>query len=77
MRELVCLLEEASAKAMLESLLPRVLDSRIRHRLLAFEGKQDLERQLTSKVRGYQNPCARFLVLRDQDSAPDCRAEKN
>lgn len=76
MRELVCLLEEESARAMLESLLPRVLDPSIRCRLIAFEGKQDLERQLTRKVRGYQNRSARFLVMRDQDSAPDCRQVK-
>ncbi len=76
MRELVCLLEEESARALLETLLPRVLDARIQCRLIAFEGKQDLERQLTRKVRGYQNRRARFLVMRDQDSAPDCRAVK-
>ncbi|MFO1494768.1 MAG: DUF4276 family protein [Lysobacterales bacterium] len=77
MRELVCLLEEESARAMLESLLPRVLDPSICCRLIAFEGKQDLEHQLTRKVRSYMNPQARFLVVRDQDSAPDCRQVKN
>lgn len=76
MRELVCLLEEPSARAMLDTLLPRVLDARIQPRLIAFEGKQDLERQLIRKIRHYQNPHARFLVLRDQDSAPDCRTVK-
>lgn len=72
MRELVLLLEERSAKAMLDALLPRILDPRIHARTIAFEGKQDLERQLPRKLRGYVNPAARFLVLRDQDSAPDC-----
>lgn len=76
MRELVCLMEEESARALLETLLPRVLDPRIQRRLIAFEGKQDLERQLIRKIRGYQNRRARFLVMRDQDSAPDCRAVK-
>ena len=46
MRELVFLLEEASAKAMLEGLLPRLIDHRIHVRLIAFEGKQDLEKKL-------------------------------
>ena len=41
MRELVFLLEEASAKAMLEGLVPRLLDDRIQVRLITFEGKQD------------------------------------
>ena len=77
MRELVCLLEETSARSMLEALLPRVLDARIQRRLIAFEGKQDLAKQLPGKLRGYLNPRARFLVLRDQDSAPDCRTVKS
>ena len=76
MKELVFLLEEASAKAMLESLLPRILHPDIHTRLIPFEGKQDLERQLTRRLRGYANPQARFIVLRDQDSAPDCRVVK-
>lgn len=76
MRELVFLLEETSARAMLESLLPRILHPDIRPRIIPFEGKQDLERQMLKKLRGYLNPQARFIVLRDQDSAPDCRAIK-
>ncbi len=77
MRELVFLLEEESAKAFLESLLPRILDNAIKTRLIAFEGKQDLEKQLTRKIRGYTNPNARFIVMRDQDSNPDCEAIKS
>jgi hypothetical protein len=76
MKELVFLLEEASAKAMLENLLPRLLHPDIRPRFIPFEGKQDLERQLLKRLRGYVNPQARFIVLRDQDSAPDCAALK-
>lgn len=77
MRELVFLLEEPSAKAMLESLLPRFLDSSIQFRLIPFEGKQDLEKQVVRKIRAYQNIDARFLVLRDQDSHPNCGDLKN
>ncbi|MDD5388925.1 MAG: DUF4276 family protein [Gallionellaceae bacterium] len=76
MKELVFLLEEASAKAMLESLLPRLLHRDIRPRFIPFDGKQDLERQMLKRLRGYVNPLARFIVLRDQDSAPDCMALK-
>jgi hypothetical protein len=43
MKELVFLLEEPSAKAMLESLLPRLLDEQIKFRLIPFKGKQDLQ----------------------------------
>lgn len=77
MKELVFLLEEPSAKAMLESLLPRLLDQDIQFRCIPFEGKQDLEKQLVRKIRAYQNTQARFIVMRDQDSNPDCTAIKS
>jgi hypothetical protein len=76
MKELVFLLEEESAKAMLQGLLPRVLDPQVQPRLMVFEGKQDLEKQMVRRMRGYVNPHARFIVLRDQDSTPDCRVVK-
>lgn len=69
MKELVFLLEEPSAKALLESLLPRILDTSIEFRLVDFEGKQDLEKQMVKKLRRYLNPQARFIVMRDQDAA--------
>ncbi|AMK75600.1 MULTISPECIES: DUF4276 family protein [Methylomonas] len=72
MKELVFLLEEASAKALLTTLLPRLLNAEISFRLIPFEGKQDLEKQLVKRIRGYQNRNARFIVLRDLDSHPDC-----
>lgn len=77
MKELVFLLEEPSAAAMLQSLLPRVLARETPFRLIPFQGKQDLDRQLERRLRHYLNPQARFIVLRDQDSAPDCKALKS
>ena len=41
-----------------------------------FEGKQDLEKQLVRRLRGYQAKDARFVVLRDQDAA-DCKLVKS
>jgi hypothetical protein len=76
MKELVFLLEEDSAKAFLESVLPRIINQDIAIRLIPFEGKQDLEKQITKKIRGYSNPNARFIVMRDQDSHPDGRVIK-
>ncbi|MFZ4536973.1 DUF4276 family protein [Propionivibrio sp.] len=76
MKEIVFLLEEDSAKAMLDALLPRILDVQIGFRCIPFEGKQDLEKQMVKRIRGYQNPEARFIIVRDQDSHPDCRAVK-
>ena len=76
MIELVFLLEEPSAKAMLESLLSRLLSEKVAFRCIPFEGKQDLEKQLMRKIRAYQNEHVRFIVLRDQDSNPDCTVVK-
>ena len=75
MNEVVFLLEELSARAMLEGLLPKLLPDTIRCRYIVFEGKQDLEKQLVKRMRGYRVPNARFVVLRDKDSE-DCRAVK-
>ncbi|MBA3593864.1 MAG: DUF4276 family protein [Pseudomonadota bacterium] len=77
MKELVFCLEEESAQAMLEELLPRLLPlGDIVFRYITFQGKQDLEKQLPRKLRGYQNPLAKFVVVRDQDSHPDCKVVK-
>ncbi len=76
MKELVFLLEERSAAALLESLLPRILPQGVSHRLITFEGKQDLAKQLEHRLRGYRNQKARFLVMVDQDREPECRRAK-
>jgi excinuclease UvrABC helicase subunit UvrB len=75
MRELVFLLEEESARALLEILLPRFLDQSIHPRFICFEGKQDLEKSLQKRLNAYINPNARFIILRDQDS-DDCKKLK-
>lgn len=75
MSELVFLLEELSAKAMLEGLLPRLLPDDLPVRYIVFEGKSDLEAQLVRRLQHYRVPEARFVVLRDKDAA-DCHAVK-
>ena len=69
MKELVFLLEEVSAKVMIEGILPNLSEVDMAIRYMVFEGKQDLEKQITRKLRGYHNPAATFIILRDQDSA--------
>lgn len=72
---MVFFLEERSAEALLEVVLPRLFPSGVNFRCIVFEGKQDLERQLVRRMRGYRVPGARFVVLRDQDTG-DCVAIK-
>ncbi len=71
MKNLVFMLEEPSARAMLQGLLPRLLPDEVTYRCVVFEGKQDLEKNLVRRIRGYRVPNSTFIVLRDQDSA-DC-----
>ncbi len=76
MKTLVVFTEEMSAKVMLESLLPRLLhNDRCCFMCVAFEGKQDLERQLPIKLKGWRTPDTHFVILRDQDNG-DCKAIK-
>jgi hypothetical protein len=72
MKSLVFLLEERSAKALLEGFLPRWLPDGWQVRYVVFEGKQDLENGLVRRLRGWLTPNTWFVVLRDQD-AGDCR----
>ena len=75
MMTLVFFLEEPSAKALLEGLLPRLLPQHVTLRFVVFEGKQDLENQIEGKLRGWRLPNSKFIVLRDQDSG-ECRKVK-
>ncbi len=68
MSNLVIFTEEYSAKVLLDLILPKILPGDITHVCVPFEGKQDLEKQLPIKLRGWRAPASRFVVLRDQDS---------
>ena len=73
---LVFFLEEKSAEIMLEGILPQILPEGVEHKCVVFEEKQDLEKRLPKRLRGWQHiEETKFIVLRDQDSA-DCRLIK-
>jgi len=67
MKELVFLLEEASAKAMIEGILIDKIPEDLHIRYIVFEGKQDLEKQITKKLKGYHNQEAIFIILMVQE----------
>lgn len=75
-QNLVCLLEEPSAKEMLEGILPRFIDKSITIKYIVFEGKQDLEKNIEKRLKFWQQPNSGFLVMRDKDSG-DCIVIKN
>ena len=75
MKTLVFLLEEASAREMLKSLLPRLFSELPQIKYIVFEGKSDLERELPKKLQRWLTPDTHFVVVRDQDRG-DCKAIK-
>lgn len=76
MTTVVFLLEEPSARELLQGLLPRLLPEEVVVQYMIFEGKQDLEKRMAGRIRGWLLQDSHFVVLRDQDANPDCRAVK-
>jgi len=71
----VFLLEERSIKEVLDVLLPRILPEGTDFKLIAHEGKSDLEKSIPRKLRAWRDSAVRFVVVRDCDSA-DCHVVK-
>ena len=62
----------------LRGLLPRLVPGTQEQAdwlLIPHQGKSDLEKSIVRKLRGWRHPNARFLIVRDQDSA-DCKVAK-
>jgi Domain of unknown function (DUF4276) len=73
------LVEEPSAEAFLNELLPRLLPSDRTFAVRPFQGKDDLLRKLAARLRAYVKwlpPDWRIIVLVDRDDA-DCHALKS
>ncbi len=59
---------------MLQEVIKRLVgESLVRY--IVFEGKQDLDKKLNKKIKNYNSPHAKFIILRDQDRA-DCKKVK-
>lgn len=74
----IFLLEEPSMKAMLAEYLPRLVPGWIQGQhflLLPHQGKSDLDKSIPIKLKAWQEPGARFVIVRDNDNA-DCLALK-
>ena len=68
MKTIVFFLEGPSEKEMLLGLLPKILPADMDVRYLVFRGKQDLEKNLVHRMRGWQQSNSVFVVMRDQDA---------
>ena len=74
MKEIVFLLEEHSAEWMLKEIFHKMNNvSNVRY--ICFEGKQDLDKNITRKIKSYNNPNTVFIILRDKDRG-DCYSIK-
>lgn len=74
MSRVVFLLEERSMKALLDGLLPRLFPG-LPFLCVPHEGKKDLELSIPRKLRAWQEPGVRFVVIHDNDGG-DCRELK-
>ena len=68
---IIFLVEERSMEALLNCLLPAVLPENIGFLVIPHEGKSDLQASIPRKIKGWNEPGVRFVVVHDQDSA-DC-----
>ena len=76
MTTLAFLLEEPSAKDILEQLVPNLVPPDVSLQFMVFQGKQDLEKRMVKRMRAWLRRDTFFVVLRDQD-AGDCKVIKN
>ena len=74
MTKLVFLVEEASMANLLGELLPRLFPN-LSFQCVPHKGKAHLEKSIPRKLRAWQEPGVRFMVMRDQNSG-NCRAIK-
>lgn len=75
MSSLVVMVEEQSAKELLDIILPKLVPSGTALYVLKHSGKSDLRKSVPNKLRGWNTPDTKFVVLQDQDSA-DCYSLK-
>lgn len=68
MKTMVFLLEEPSAREMLEGIRPKIQPPDTVWTYMVFRGKQDLEKNRVRRMRGWLKPDSLFVVIRDQDA---------
>lgn len=70
--KIVFLLEEPSMKEVLNVLLPQIFPHDVLFQLVPHQGKSDLRKSIPNKLRNWNEPDVKFVVLQDQDLS-DCR----
>jgi len=73
---IIFLLEERSMKELLDILLPRILPKGVQFKTIPHSGKSDLQKSIPHKLKAWNVPNTKFVIVQDQDSA-DCIELKN
>lgn len=70
--KLVFLLEEPSMKELLDIILPQILkNTNIEFITIKHQGKSDLKKSIQNKLRSWNEPNVKFIIVQDKDSC-DC-----
>ena len=73
--KIVFLVEELSMKYLLEGILPQIIPGGIEFKVVPHQGKQDLQKSIPIKLRSWNEPGVKFVIVHDKDSW-DCRELK-
>lgn len=77
MNKLVFLVEEASMANFLDGLLPRLIPSlEDRFQCVPHQGKNDLVKSVSKRIRRWREPGVHFVVMQDQDNS-NCKTLKS
>lgn len=66
---IVFLLEEQSMKEVLDTLLPKILPENVMFKTIPHSGKSDLQQSIPRKLKAWNTPDTKFVIVQDQDSA--------
>lgn len=69
--KLIFLLEEKSMQTLLDIILPSILPPGIEIKTIPHSGKSDLQSSIPRKLKAWNEPDVKFVIVQDQDSA-DC-----
>lgn len=69
--KLIFLLEEKSMQTLLDIILPSILPPGIDIKTIPHSGKSDLQSSIPRKLKAWNEPDVKFVIVQDQDSA-DC-----
>lgn len=64
---LIFMLEEPSMRYFIDGFIHRVIPEGVHVQYLVHEGKQDLEKSIPRKLRGWRVPDSYFVIVRDKD----------